>query len=213
MTRTVFSAIHDAQRREILARQGLRLPPIVLGQLRRAGIYCQPTISIERQQQAKQWVLRGVESGGGVAEIGAYSSFVTVDGNALSWLQRVDSATVNGVHAVAIAPSLVRLEMIRIGRSYDLFITRHSLSHIEGRQKPRLESAVVFHGRRGTLEMELWGRDAPFRGEVCPVFYSRSGEILTIPFPFEWPLGNLTAAVCCIGCRHCHVLEPCLLKH
>ena len=34
---------------EIMARQGLRLPQTVLKRLRDAGIYCQPTVSVEHQ--------------------------------------------------------------------------------------------------------------------------------------------------------------------
>jgi len=45
---------------EILARQGLRLPGVVLNRLRSAGIYCQPTVSIEHQHVARRYVLRGV---------------------------------------------------------------------------------------------------------------------------------------------------------
>src|SRR5579859_7093364 len=101
------------QSREILARQGLRFPAATLKHLRGAGIYCQPSISIEHQHLAKQYVLRGVESGGAVAEMGAYSSFVDGQGWPLAWLQRVDSIGVNGVHAVVVAPVLVRLEMLR----------------------------------------------------------------------------------------------------
>ena len=56
-------------KQEIVARQGLRLPAIMLKRLRGAGIYCQPTISIEYQRRAKSYVLRGVESGGAVPEI------------------------------------------------------------------------------------------------------------------------------------------------
>src|ERR1700728_2028412 len=59
---------------EVLTRQGLRLPPMTLKCLRTVGIYCQPSVSIEHQQLAKRYVLRGVESGGAVAEIGAYQS-------------------------------------------------------------------------------------------------------------------------------------------
>jgi hypothetical protein len=195
--------------REILARQGLRLPGVILEHLRTAGIYCQPSISIEHQHLAKRYVLRGVESGGAVADLGAYSSFVDEQGNALGWLQRVDSVGVNGVHGVVISPSLVRLEMVRVQRTYDLLITRHTLrgSVVDG-ARPQLESEVLFFGRRGTLEMELWGKDAGYRGAVAPVFYSRSGESLPIPSDFERASSLMTAAACCIGCRHCHLLQP-----
>jgi hypothetical protein len=113
---------------EVLARQGLRLPPITLKCLRTAGIYCQPSISIEHQHLAKKHVLRGVESGGAVAEVGAYASFVDEQGNALPWLQRVDSIGVNGMHAIMVASVLIRVQMFRIERTYDLLITRHQLA-------------------------------------------------------------------------------------
>src|ERR1700719_908589 len=113
--------------REILARQGVRFPAATLKHLRVAGIYCQPSVSIEHQHLARKYVLRGVESGGAVAEVGAYASFVDERGNALPWLQRVDSIGVNGVHATVVAPVLVRVQMLRIDRTYDLLITRHRL--------------------------------------------------------------------------------------
>jgi hypothetical protein len=193
---------------EILARQGMRLPSVVLNHLKSAGIYCQPTISIEHQQLRRRYVLRGVECGGAVAALGAYSSFVDECGQALRWLQRVDSIAVNSVHAVVIAPILVRLEMVRIERTYDVLITRHSLSKSENGARPKIESAILFYGRRGTIEMELWGKDAAFRGAVSPVFYTRSGEIAVLPKHFERAIVQLTAAVCCVSCCHCHLLAP-----
>ena len=199
---------HILDQREVLARQGLRLPALTLKRLRGAGIYCQPSISIEHQHLAKRYVLRGVESGGAVADLGAYSSFVDEHGTALGWLQRVDSVGVNGVHAVVVAPVLVRVEMLRVERTYDLLITRHSLVTIGAGQRPRLESSITFYGRRGTLEMELWGKDATYRGSVAPVFYSRGGEVATLPAGFQNAAALITAAVCCVGCRHCHLLQP-----
>jgi hypothetical protein len=193
---------------EILARQGLRLPGVVLNRLRSAGIYSQPTVSIERQHVARRYVLRGVESGGAIRDLGAYTSFVVEHGESLPWLQRVDSIAAKGVHAIAVAPVLIRLEMVRIERTYDLLITRHSLTEVTNSRKPRIESSILFYGRRGCLEMELWGKDGTFRGAVCPVFYTRSGEDVTLPVGFEHAISQMTAAVCCLGCRHCHVLAP-----
>jgi hypothetical protein len=199
---------HQVDHRELLARQGLRLPAVTLKHLRSAGIYCQPTISIEHQHLANKYILRGVESGGAVAELGAYSGFVDEQGAALSWLQRIDSIGVNGVHAIVVAPVLVRVQMLRIERTYDLLVTRHSLASSANQQRPRLESSILFYGRRGSLEMELWGKDAAFRGGVCPVFYSRSGEPVTLPRELQTAAARLTSAVACTGCRHCHLLEP-----
>jgi hypothetical protein len=186
----------------------LRLPALTLKRLRSAGIYCQPSISIEHQHLAKRYILRGVESGGAVADLGAYSSFVHEHGTALGWLQRIDSVGVNGVHAVVVAPVLIRVQMLRVERTYDLLITRHSLVTTGAGQRPRLESSIVFYGRRGTLEMEPWGKDAAYRGTVAPVFYSRAGEIAAVPAEFQAVAALITAAVCCTGCRHCHLLKP-----
>ena len=193
---------------EILARQGLRLPPITLKCLRTAGIYCQPSVSIEHQHLAKKYVLRGVESGGAVAEVGAYASFVDEQGNSLPWLQRVDSIGVNGVHAIVVAPVLIRVQMLRIERTYDLLVTRHKLAKSKDSQRPRLESSILFYGRRGSLEMELWGKDVGFRGTVCPVFYTRAGERVALPDDLQDAATRITSAVCCVGCRHCHLLGP-----
>jgi hypothetical protein len=193
---------------EVLARQGLRLPPITLKCLRTAGIYCQPSISIEHQHLAKKYVLRGVDSGGAVAEVGAYASFVDEQGNTLPWLQRVDSIGVNGVHAIVVAPVLIRVQMLRIERTYDLLITRHQLTKSRDSQRPRMESSTLFYGRRGSLEMELWGKDVGFRGTVCPVFYTRSGERVVLPNDLQDAATRITSAVCCLGCRHCHLLGP-----
>ena len=194
--------------REILTRQGLRFPAATLKHLRDVGIYCQPSVSIEHQHLARKYVLRGVESGGAVSEMGAYSSFVDEQGAPLAWLQRVDSIGVNGVHAVVVAPVLVRLEMLRVQHTYDLLITRHSLATPASGQRPQLQSAVLFYGRRGSLELELWGKDTDFRGSVCPVFYSRSGENALLPTQFQAAVARITAGVCCVGCRHCHLLQP-----
>lgn len=194
--------------REVLARQGLRLPALTLKLLRSMGVYSQPSISIEHQHLARRYVLRGVESGGAVAELGAYSTFMGEQGEPLDWLQRIDSVGVNGVHAIVIAPVLVRLQMIRVHRTYDLLITRHSLVSLTTTSRPKLQSEILFFGRRGSLELELWGEDIAFRGSIAPVFYTRSGERTEFPREFQRAAAQITTAVCCIGCRHCHLLQP-----
>ena len=165
-------------------------------------------MSVEHQNLAKKYVVRGVESGGAVAGLGAYSSFTGERGETLAWLQRVDSIGANGVHAIAVASVLVRVQMLRIARTYDLLITRHCLASSTGNPRPRLESSILFYGRRGSLEMELWGNDVAFRGAVSPVFYSRGGERVVLPDDFQEAAARITSAVCCLGCRHCHLLGP-----
>jgi hypothetical protein len=120
----------------------------------------------------------------------------------------VDSIGVNGVHAIVVAPVLIRVQMLRIARTYDLLITRHQLAKLGDSQRPRLESSVLFYGRRGGLEMELWGKDVAFRGAVCPVFYTRAGERVVLPNDFQDAATRITSAACCLGCRHCHLLGP-----
>lgn len=56
--------------------------------------------------------------------------------------------------------------------------------------------------------MELWGTDGAFRGAVSPVFYTRGGERVVLPNDFQDAAARITSAVCCLGCRHCHLLEP-----
>jgi hypothetical protein len=199
---------HPIDYGQILALRGLRLPAITLKGLQTAGIYCQPAVSIEHQHLAGRYVLRGVESGGAVADLGAYCGFVDEDGQAMSWLQRVDSIAVNGVHGVVISAGFVRLQILRVQRTYDLLITRHSLTTVEDGKRPRLESSILFYGRRGTLEMDLSRKDAEFRGRVSPVFYSRSGEPASMPSQHQDAVVRITAAANCVGCRHCHLLQP-----
>ena len=193
---------------QILALRGLRLPAMTLKSLKAAGIYCQPSVSIEHQHLAGRYVLRGVESGGAVADLGAYCSFVEETGQPIPWLQRVDSIAVNGVHAVVVSAGLVRLHMVRVRHTYDLLITRHVLAAVDGAKRPTLQSSIVFYGRRGTLEMDLHGEDSGFCGIVRPPFLSRSGEPVNLPASFEDAVVRITAAVSCVGCRHSHLLQP-----
>jgi hypothetical protein len=199
---------HPMNHSQILALRGLRLPAITLKSLQAAGIYCQPAVSIEHQHPAGRYVLRGVESGGAVADLGAYCGFVDEDGHPMSWLQRVDNIAVNGVHGVVISAGFVRLQILRVQRTYELLITRHSLANKDEGKRPRLESWILFYGRRGTLEMDLSSKDAEFRGTVSPVFYSRSGEPASLPSQFQDAVVRITAAASCVGCRHCYLLRP-----
>jgi hypothetical protein len=193
---------------QILALRGLRLPVMTLKSLKTAGIYCQPSVSIEHQHLAGRYVLRGVESGGAVADLGAYCSFVCEAGQPISWLQRVDSIAVNGVHAVVVAPGLVRLQMVRVRHTYDLLITNHRLTTVDGAKRPALQSSILFHGRRGILEMDLCGKDSGFCGSVRPLFLSRCGEPVSLLASFEDAVARITAAASCMGCRHSHLLQP-----
>jgi hypothetical protein len=184
----------------------LRLPLTALKGLRRAGIYCQPAISIEFRQAAQDYVLRGVESGGATAHIGLYCGFVTDAGFPLSIFQTVDTVGVNGLHATMQAPNLVRVHMFRAGTTYELLLTRHALVPVEGKARPTLESCVLFRGMHGRLELKLWQNDSKLRGIVAPVFYNKSGKQIESPGGLHDAILRATAGVCCCGCRHPHLL-------
>jgi hypothetical protein len=114
---------------------------------------------------------------------------------------------VNGLHAVVVAPVLVRIEMLRKGRTYELLITRHRPGTVSDGKRPALETKVLFRGIHGRLELELSGKDKSLSGSVLPTFYSLAGEEVTIPKRFHEVARAITAAVQCFGCSHCHFLR------
>lgn len=190
--------------------RGLRLPPVTVKRLEETGIFARPEMSLEYQNLAKRYVVRGVESGGAVAEIGRYVSFAGENGEPLTWLQPIDSLAVNGVHAVIVAPVVMRIEMFRTGRTYELSITKHRPSHTENGNRPKLIAEEVFRGTNGYLGLELWGKDKALSGSVLPQFFARSGEEIAVPPAFVPATQALTAAVNCVGCTTSHYLRPAL---
>ena len=84
------------------------------------GILARVEVGLEHQHLARRYVIRGVESGGAICEMGHYVTFCGEDGEPLAYLHPVDAIGVNGVHAVVVAPALVRVEMLRTGRTYEL---------------------------------------------------------------------------------------------
>ncbi len=188
------------------ARYGLPLPQQTLRALEKRGIYCQPGVSIEHQHLARRYVLRGVESGGAVVDMGRYCAYFDTEGNPAPWLQQVDSISGNGRHAIVIAPELVRIEMLRIGHTYELAITRLWLKSEEGHARPAIATAPIFRGRQGSLAVELWnGENKALRGTVAPVFYTAAGEVLNLPERFDEATRKITGAVACLGRRHTHI--------
>jgi hypothetical protein len=191
------------------ALHGLTLPASVLRALRKRGIHCTPGVSLEHQHLAKRYVLRGVESGGAVSDMGRACAFVSLDGDPLPWLQSLDSIAVNGRHAIFLAESLVRVEMLRIVKTCELAITLHTLSHMPGRNRPEIASTLTLRGRDGVLPLDLWKEEyRALRGKLTPIFYDRAGEVLHLPQRFEEAIRKVTAAVCCVGCKHSHVGVP-----
>jgi hypothetical protein len=183
---------------------GLKLTPTVTNRLQKLAIRARPQLSLEHQSRAKRYLVRGVESGGAVEEMGYYVAFAGEHGQVLPWLQTLDWLTVNGTHAVILAPVLIRVEMLRIGRTYDLCITKHQPLAVEAGKRPQLIAEEIFRGERGYLSLELWSREKELRGAVRPQFFTKSGEDIAVPENFEAAVKAATAGVTCVGCSHPH---------
>ena len=186
---------------------GLPLPRRAVRILKDRGIYAHSLLSVEHQQLAKRYVIRGLESGGSVADVGRYVTFADEDGGALEYLHPVESIAVNGLHAVVVANAMLRADMLRKGRTYELLITRHWLASATDGQKPRLECEILLRGIHGRLELDLNGKDKAQAGRVVPTFYSLAGEESAIPSKFLGLVRAATRGVNCDGCSHMHYLR------
>jgi hypothetical protein len=186
---------------------GLSLARRALRELKDRGIYAHPQLSVEHQDLADRYVIRGLESGGCVDDLGRYVSFADEGGNSLEYLYPVEGIGVNGLHAVVITAALVRADMLRKGRTYELLITRHALSSVTDGQRPALESEILFRGIHGRLELDLTGKDKVQAGSVAPTFYSLAGEVVAIPEKFLSVIRATTKGVNCRGCSHVHYLR------
>lgn len=190
-----------------LARRGLTLSRRVLRRLTEVGIFVQPQVSLQHQHLAQRYVVRGIESGGAVKEIGRYVTFCGPEGEPLPYLHPIDAIGVNGVHAAVVAVILVRIELFRTGRTCQLLITKHEPGTVEHGRRPPLENRVLFRGVNGIVDLELLGADADLaRRSVMPEFSSRGGEPVGIPPVFVAAVAAATKAVCCVGCSHSHYL-------
>ena len=189
-----------------LAHHGLTLPGNVLRRLNKVGIFAQSHVSLEHQNLGGKYVVRGIESGGAVREIGRYVTFCGPDGERLPYLHPIDTIAVNGVHAVVIAPVLVRIELFRTGRTYQLLITKHQPGQIENGRRPRLENSVLFRGVNGFLDAEQPGKERHLTGSTMARFWSRGGEGREIPSLFATAVQAAIEGASCIGCAHMHYL-------
>lgn len=194
-------------KQDSLASRGLTLSRRALRRLNEVGIFAQSQVSLEHQNLAKRYVVRGIESGGAVKDLGRYVTFCGPDGEPLPYLHPIDAIGVNGVHAVVVAPVFVRIELFRAGRTYQLLITKHEPGKVENGRRPLLESRVLFRGVNGLVDVELLraGRDLAGR-LVMPDFWSRSGDVLGIPAIFAAAVRAATKGANCVGCSHSHYL-------
>ncbi len=196
-----------ADKQEPLARRGVTLSRRMLRRLSDVGIFAHSQVSLEHQHLAKRYVVRGIESGGAVKDLGRYVTFCGLDGEPLPYLHPIDAIGVNGVHAVVVAPVLVRIELFRAGRTCQLLITKHEPSKVENERRPPLENTILFRGVNGLVDLELLraGGDLA-RRSVMPEFWSRAGEVLGIPVVFAAAVGAAIKGANCVGCSHSHYL-------
>src|SRR6516225_1738458 len=190
-----------------LDQVGLRLSRQALRVLKERGIFAQSAVSLEHQHLAKRYAVRGLESGGAVENLGRYVTFSQPDGRPIECLHPVEAIGVNGLHAVVVAPVLVRIEMVRKGSTYELLITQHWPSEPLDGKRPVLETKVLFRGIHGRLELDLAGKDKNQTGTVIPTFYSLAGEEVPIPKRFRAAVRAITKAVNCTGCSHNHFVR------
>jgi hypothetical protein len=191
-------------RRDVLALRGLRLPKAALQRMNATGVHCDPAVSIEWQAQSQRYVIRGAESGGSVQNLGAYCGFVDVDGNPLRCLQEINSLRPNGLHGIVVSPQMVRLQVFRNERTYQLLITEHRLETVPGRKRPALRNTVLFRGKDG---VQPSGSADGQAGIQWPVFYTQSGEESRPPKRFEWAARGIMAASWCQACQYIFLLK------
>jgi hypothetical protein len=191
---------------DYLARRGLTLSSRVLRRLGQVGIFVQSSMSLEHQHLAERYVIRGVASGGAVKDLGRYVTFCGPDGKALPYLHPIHAVGVNGVHAVVVAPVLVRIELFRTRRTCQLLITRHQPGKTENGRRPPLENTLLFRGVNGLLEVEPFCDERDLVGSVVPQFWSRAGEKLEIPADLIEAVKATTSGATCVGCTHAHYL-------
>ena len=193
-------------KQDSLARRGLTLSRRALRRLNEVGIFAQSQVSLEHRHLAKRYVVRGIESGGAVKDLGRYVTFCRPDGEHLPYLHPIDAIGVNGVHAVVVAPVLVRIELFRAGRTCQLIISKHQPVEVQRGRRPLLESSVLFRGFNGLLHVDVFGNKAVLPGSNVPQFWSRAGEKVEVPAEFSAAVCAAVNGASCIGCKHAHYL-------
>jgi len=131
---------------QVLGLRGLRLAGNDLEDPEDCGnLFCQPSVSIEHQQFGRKvraaW--RGIR--GAVADLGAYCSFVEEPDKRSPGCQRRGQyrGQRRSDAGRCVHPSVWRLHVVRVRRTYDLLITKHVLATVEG---AKLAHVAEFHG-------------------------------------------------------------------
>jgi hypothetical protein len=192
----------------LLARYGLTLSKNVLRRLHTVGITAQPQVSLEYQHAVGCYVVRGIESGGAIKEIGRYVTYCGLDGESLTYLHPLDALGVNGVHSVVVSPAFVRVEAFRVGRTWQLLVTQHRPSEVVNGRRPSLDNKPLFRGVNGFTDSSASENSTAAEGLAIPKFWSRAGERVEIPERFIAAAKAAVQGAQCIGCSHSHYLQP-----
>jgi hypothetical protein len=188
---------------------GMRLDIVECEQLHTAGIgvHERSRISLEYQETGQRWVLRAEECGGATEQLGHYVGFVSVDEPFLLVIN-VQKIRRNVLHRIVFAKRLVRYEMYRCNSTYELLIDLHWTEEQGSSARPLHRCRGLFRGRFGTLDEKLWTpAGEPYRGNVKPIFRSRSGEEESIPGYILDGVFRVTEGVCCVNCKHSHFFD------
>ena len=195
--------------RSFPAEMGMRLDIVECEQLHTAGIgvHERSRISLEYQETGQRWVLRAEECGGATEQLGHYVGFVSVDEPFLLVIN-VQKIRRNVLHRIVFAKRLVRYEMYRCNSTYELLIDLHWIEEQGSSARPLHRCRGLFRGRFGTLDEKLWTpAGEPYRGNVKPIFRSRSGEEESIPGYILDGVFRVTEGVCCVNCKHSHFFD------
>ena len=193
----------DARRPPSIAAPGERRR--IERKLQEVGVLCQPEVSLHYQALTKRPVLRAIESGGAVKDLGRYVTFCDEHGGSLPWLQPIDSVATNGRHAVVIGTAFVSVEVFRIRNTYDVLVIRYEAVEGANGRRGQMESSVLFRGRQGYLPLDLT-KSGNQPCEILPEFFNRAGERLDVPAAFVKVVRAAVTGANCIGCTHQHYL-------
>ncbi len=183
---------------EVLGKLGLRIPKETLAKLKKAGIESEAAVTATRAG-----LVSGFESGGAVAEVGAYCSYVAGDGSPLPLRKKLQSMLGwNGKHAFVVAPLMVRIQIVRAGRLCDLLISKHYISKADA----TLINEIIATGRGLLDSVNEWSISA-IQDRSCPRFCDNNGELANIPASFQSAVVKVVCGSCCVGCQHNHLLS------
>lgn len=177
---------------------GLTLPKEARELLAKAKIAANSAVSIVKKGEPARYLLRGLDSGGGLGEVGHFVGYSSVKGVQLEIRHVFDNCIPNQVHALVFAPAFLRTEVFRFRQTYSLSVSFYMLLEAAGAQ-PTISERVLFRGRNGRLDTE-----AGLTRTGVPVFVDMSGNTRRPQELFHGVLAAALNASQCNACTHDH---------